>query len=124
MFFPVFAEGQENLDKWEEQVMKFARNGQLRSVAPYLPRGETCKLNSYIYEMVLYEYLKKDQEAFLGLVREWAPPPSLYNVTTIINSVVDDLLVCQPDNHFLLQALADLYSYQKKYGKALAMYLK
>lgn len=110
--------------KWEEQVLKFAQLGQLRAIAPYLPRNENNRLNSYIYEMVLFDYLKNDQEAFLCLVRDWAPPPELYNVTAIIGAVIDHLLVCQPDNRFLLQSLADLYSYQRKYGKALAMYLK
>lgn len=74
--------------------------------------------------MILYDYLKNDQESFLGLVREWAPPPELYNVTSIVNAVVDHLIIYDPENRFLLQALADLYSYQKKFGKALAMYLK
>lgn len=58
------------------------------------------------------------------LVRDWAPPPTLYNVPTIINAVLDHLIVCDPENRYLLQALADLYSYENKYGKALAMYLK
>jgi len=114
----------ESPETWENMVMRFASLGQLRAIAPFLPRNENSKLKSYIYEMVLFDYLKNDQEAFLTLVRDWAPPPNLYTVTSIINAVIDHLLVCQPDNRFLLQALADLYSYDNKYGKALAMYLK
>lgn len=114
----------ENWEKWEEQVLKFGRLGQLRAIAPYLPRTEAFKLPSYVYEMVLFDFLKTDQDAFHRLVREWAPPPHLYNVTTIINAVLDHLVVVDVDDHFLLQALADLYSYQRKYGKALSMYLK
>jgi len=116
--------GKDNPDKWEEQVLRFVNHGQLRAIAPYLPRGESSKLQPYIYEMILYDYLKSDQAAFLGLVREWSPPPELFNVTTVINAVVDHLIIFDPENRSLLQALADLYSYQKKYGKALAMYLK
>ncbi|XP_035706233.1 vacuolar protein sorting-associated protein 41 homolog isoform X2 [Folsomia candida] len=116
--------GKESPEKWEEQVLRFVPHGQLRAIAPYLPRGESSKLQPYFYEMILYDYLKNDQSAFLGLIREWNPPPELFNVTTIINAVVDHLIIYDPENRFLLQALADLYSYQKKFGKALAMYLK
>lgn len=31
-----------------------------RSVSPYIPRTLDCKLNSHIYEMILYEFLKLD----------------------------------------------------------------
>lgn len=44
---------------WEEEVFKFARIHQLRAVSPYLPRGDH-RLESTIYEMVLYEFLKLD----------------------------------------------------------------
>jgi len=114
---------------WESLVIRFGKFGRLRDIAPYMPRGETSRLSPCMYEMVLYDYLQNnDAEAFLGLVREWAPPPELYNIPTIVNATVEkSLIILHTDgaaSPTLLQALADLYSYQREYGKALTMYLK
>ncbi|CAL8095998.1 unnamed protein product [Orchesella dallaii] len=121
--------GRENVETWESLVIRFGKFGRLRDIAPYMPRGETSRLSPCMYEMVLYDYLQNhDAEAFLGLVREWAPPPELYNIPTIVNATVEkSLIILHTDgvaSPTLLQALADLYSYQKEYGKALTMYLK
>lgn len=51
-----------NKDLWEEEVYKFVKVKQLRSVSSYLPRTNDCKLNPQVYEMVMYEYLKLDKE--------------------------------------------------------------
>ncbi len=101
-------------------MFKFARLRQLRAVAPYLPRGE-CRLDAHIYEMVLFEYLKKDAPGFLRLVREWAP--TLYNNSAVMNAVLEHVLR-HPDDTVLLESLAILYSHEKKYDRALAVYLK
>lgn len=45
---------------WEEEVYKFVKVKQLRSVSSYLPRSNDCKLNPHVYEMVLYEFLQLD----------------------------------------------------------------
>ena len=50
-----------NKDLWEEEVYKFVKVKQLRSVSAYLPRTSECKLNPHVYEMVLYEYLTMDK---------------------------------------------------------------
>ena len=74
--------------------------------------------------MILVGSIKPDrngEEGFLNLVRTW--PPELYNVGTIVNILVEELLV-DPENAILQRALATLFSYQKKYDKAMAMYLK
>jgi len=47
----------------------------------------------------------------------------LYNVGAIVNILVEELLL-QPDNQVLQRALATLFGYQRKYDKAMAMYLK
>ena len=47
--------------RWGEEVFKFARLQQLRSVSCYLPRGDNA-LDPHIYEMVLYEYLKMEPQ--------------------------------------------------------------
>ncbi|XP_012273995.1 vacuolar protein sorting-associated protein 41 homolog [Orussus abietinus] len=105
---------------WEEEVYKFARVHQLRSISSYLPRGDVI-LDPNVYEMVLFEYLNMDPEGFLHLVKEWSP--KLYNVAAIVNGVIDHIIQ-NPHQTALLEALAILYSHEGKYDKALAMYLK
>ncbi|XP_074097880.1 vacuolar protein sorting-associated protein light [Cotesia typhae] len=106
---------------WEEEVYKFARVHQLRSISSYLPRGDVT-LDPLVYEMVLYEYLKMDPDGFLQLVKEW--PAKLYTVAAVVNGVLEHLLVHNTRQNVLLEALAILYSHDGKYDKALAMYLK
>ncbi|XP_020282011.1 vacuolar protein sorting-associated protein 41 homolog isoform X2 [Pseudomyrmex gracilis] len=110
-----------NKKLWEEEVYKFARVHQLRSISSYLPRGDVT-LDPLIYEMVLYEYLKMDPDGFLQLVKEWSP--SLYTVAAVVNGVLEHLLVHSQRQNVLLEALAILYIHDGKYDKALAMYLK
>lgn len=55
------------------------------------------------------------------MVKEWSP--TLYNVPAIVNAVLAHLVI-DSDNTLLLEALAILYTHEKKYDKALAMYLK
>ncbi|CAG9814950.1 unnamed protein product [Phaedon cochleariae] len=107
---------------WEDQIYKFAGVHQLRSVSPYIPRSLESKLNPHIYEMILYEYLKLDAHGFLNLVKEWNS--GLYNVCAVINAVLEHLLNCEVDKNIYLEALAILYSYEKKYDRSLSMYLK
>ncbi|XP_046388340.1 vacuolar protein sorting-associated protein 41 homolog [Ischnura elegans] len=138
---------------WEEEVYKFARICRLRAVSPYLPRGEEsvgghkdCQLDPHIYEMVLYEFLKLEPKGFLTLVKEWSP--KLYNVPAVVNAVMEHVIVIDgvggisgivnekngtlstdgtgqgAIKMLLLEALAILYSHEKKYDRALAMYLK
>ena len=107
-------------DLWEEEVYKFVKVKQLRSVSQYLPRTTDCKLNPQVYEMVLYEYLKLDRPGFLALIKEW--PPNLYNTAAVINVIHDHFE--KKDKNILLEALAILYSHEREYDKALTMYLK
>lgn len=111
---------ENNKDLWEEEVYKFVKVKQLRSVSQYLPRTNDCKLNPQVYEMVLYEYLKLDRLGFLALIKEW--PPNLYNVVAVINAIHDHF--DKKDKNILLEALAILYSHEREYEKALTMYLK
>ncbi|XP_025830960.1 vacuolar protein sorting-associated protein 41 homolog [Agrilus planipennis] len=107
---------------WGEQIFKFAKLTQLRSVSPYIPRTLESKLDPHIYEMVLYEYLQMDAKGFLNLVKEWNP--QLYNTYAVINAVLERLLVSDYEKEIYLEALAMLYSYERKYDKSLSMYLK
>lgn len=92
-----------------------------RSVSAYIPRTNENKLKPHIYEMVLYEYLQFDPPGFLNLIKEW--PPTLYNTSAVINAVHDHAVILR-DKNIILESLAILYSYEQKYEKALAMYLK
>lgn len=111
---------ENNKDLWEEEVYKFVKVKQLRSVSQYLPRTNDSKLNPQVYEMVLYEYLKFDRLGFLALIKEW--PPNLYNTTAVINAIHDHF--DKKDKNILLESLAILYSHEQEYDKALTMYLK
>lgn len=105
---------------WEEEVYKFVKVKQLRSVSQYLPRTDDSKLNPQVYEMVLYEYLKMDRAGFLSLIKEW--PPNLYNTQAVINVIHENY--DNKDKNILLEALAILYTHEQAYDKALTMYLK
>lgn len=107
---------------WEDQIYKFAPVNQLRAVSRYIPQTLEYKLESHIYEMILYEYLKMDAKGFLDLVREWNP--KLYNTSPIINAILEHLVVCDLNKDTYMEALAVLYSYERKYDKSLSVYLK
>ncbi|CAG9772738.1 unnamed protein product [Ceutorhynchus assimilis] len=112
----------KNPSLWEDQIYKFARVHQLRSVSPYIPRTKESKLNPHIYEMILYEYLKLDAQGFVQLIKEWHP--DLYNVSAVINAVLDHIIHDDANKDTFIEALAILYSYVQKYDKSLSMYLK
>lgn len=91
-----------------------------RSVSRYLPRGSDCRLKPHVYEMVLYEYLQFDANGFLMLIKEW--DPILYNTSAVINAVYGQF--DERDKDILLESLALLYSHEKKYERALKLYLQ
>lgn len=78
--------------------------------------------------MVLYEYLQYEPPGFLRLIKEWSP--SLYNTSAVINAVFDQLQKLSDNTiladfaAILMEALAILYTHERRYDKALAMYLK
>ncbi|XP_069111688.1 vacuolar protein sorting-associated protein 41 homolog [Argopecten irradians] len=91
-----------------------------KAIAPYLPRGDP-QLGQAIYEMVLNEFLLTDEETYLKMVKEW--PSYLYNVKTLISSTLERL-DSNRGNKTLLQALGELYSFERSFDKALAIYIK
>lgn len=109
-----------NKEVWEEEVHKFKYINQLRCIAPYLPIGENNHLSATVYELVLDEFLTYDSKGFLNLIKKW--PCTLYEITTVINAV-HYKLESDPHNVNLLRSLSELYIYEKKYDKALAIYL-
>ncbi|XP_055377491.1 vacuolar protein sorting-associated protein 41 homolog [Condylostylus longicornis] len=109
----------DNKSLWEEEVYKFVKHQELRSISPYLPCSATTKLDPYVYEMVLFEYLKLDAKGFLNLVKKW--PPDLYNAAAVINAVKDNF--SKEKGNELLEALAILYAHEENYNCALKLYL-
>uniref|UniRef100_A0A674H722 Vacuolar protein sorting-associated protein 41 homolog n=1 Tax=Taeniopygia guttata TaxID=59729 RepID=A0A674H722_TAEGU len=109
----------KNTELWEFEVYKFKEIGQLKAISRYLPRRDPV-LKPLIYEMVLHEFLESDYEGFATLIKEW--PGDLYNNTIIVQAVVDHLKK-DPQNRTLLQTLAELYTYDQRYGRALEIYL-
>ncbi|XP_030059835.1 vacuolar protein sorting-associated protein 41 homolog [Microcaecilia unicolor] len=109
----------KNMKLWEDEVYRFKKIGQLKAISQYLPRGD-LRLRPAIYEMILDEFLKSDYEGFSTLIREW--PGDLYNNMTIVQAVLDHLKK-DPQNRTLLKTLAELYTYDQRYDKALEIYL-
>uniref|UniRef100_A0A8C4RUT3 Vacuolar protein sorting-associated protein 41 homolog n=1 Tax=Erpetoichthys calabaricus TaxID=27687 RepID=A0A8C4RUT3_ERPCA len=110
----------KNMELWENEVYRFKTIGQLKAISQYLPRGD-LRLRPAIYEMILHEFLKSDFEGFATLIREW--PGDLYNNMTIVQAVSDRLKKDQ-NNRTLLTTLAELYTYDQRYDKALEIYLR
>ncbi|KAG7161245.1 Vacuolar protein sorting-associated protein 41-like, partial [Homarus americanus] len=106
---------------WEEAVVRFNRARQLRVLSPHLPLGHGINLDPAVYQMVLLDLLQTDHQGFLQVVQDW--PGHLYNVSFVINAVLETL-ARNTNNMTLLQALAHLYSNIDKHDKALAIYLK
>nr|XP_033786133.1 vacuolar protein sorting-associated protein 41 homolog [Geotrypetes seraphini] len=109
----------KNMKLWEDEVYRFKKIGQLKAISQYLPRGD-LRLRPAIYEMILDEFLKSDYEGFSTLIREW--PGDLYNNMTIVQAVLDHLKK-DPQNRTLLKTLAELYTYDQRYDRALEIYL-
>ncbi|XP_041737125.1 vacuolar protein sorting-associated protein 41 homolog [Coregonus clupeaformis] len=110
----------KNMELWENEVYRFKTIGQLKAISQYLPRGD-MRLRPAIYEMILNEFLKTDYEGFATLIREW--PGELYNNMTIVQAVADHLKK-DPTNSTLLTTLAELYTYDQRYDRALEIYLR
>uniref|UniRef100_A0A3P8ZP99 Vacuolar protein sorting-associated protein 41 homolog n=1 Tax=Esox lucius TaxID=8010 RepID=A0A3P8ZP99_ESOLU len=110
----------KNMELWENEVYRFKTIGQLKAISQYLPRGD-LRLRPAIYEMILHEFLKTDYEGFAMLIREW--PGELYNNMTVIQAVTDHLKK-DPANGTLLTTLAELYTYDQRYDRALEIYLR
>uniref|UniRef100_A0A665WJ15 Vacuolar protein sorting-associated protein 41 homolog n=1 Tax=Echeneis naucrates TaxID=173247 RepID=A0A665WJ15_ECHNA len=110
----------KNMELWENEVYRFKTIGQLKAISQYLPRGD-LRLRPAIYEMILHEFLRTDYEGFATLIREW--PGELYNNMAIVQAVTDHLKK-DPTNSTLLTTLAELYTYDQRYDRALEIYLR
>ncbi|KAJ8313760.1 hypothetical protein KUTeg_008321 [Tegillarca granosa] len=107
-------------EKWEEEVLKFHKINQLKAVAQYIPTQDPV-LSPAIYEMILNEFIQCDCEKFLKTLKEW--PPTLYKIENIITAT-SEKLDRDRDNKILLQALGELYGYERSFDKALAIFIR
>ena len=110
-----------NQTLWESVVIRFKQAGCLRIISNYLPIGPDIILQPALYELVLKEYLETDSIGFLSLIRDW--PPNLYSTTTLIKATIDKLSSHSHDRN-LLESLAELYTYECLYRKALFIFLQ
>src|SRR5699024_8500419 len=110
-----------NQTLWESVVIRFKQVGCLRVIAGYLPIGPDIILQPALYELVLKEYLETDSAGFLCLIRDW--PPNLYSTNTLIRATIDKLSSHSHDRN-LLESLAELYTYECRYRKALFIFLQ
>lgn len=105
---------------WENEVFKFARAGQLRAISQHLPVSWRHKLDPHIYEMVLYEYLKREPEHFLSIVKQWSP--ELYNVKAVLHAALEHVLKDKSVGQDILESVAILYSHDNQHEKAIRVY--
>ncbi|XP_066028938.1 LOW QUALITY PROTEIN: vacuolar protein sorting-associated protein 41 homolog [Pocillopora verrucosa] len=108
---------------WEDEVIHaFNLFSSIRLSSPYIPT-KAVQLSSWqFYEMVLYDFLKKDVKKFKALIKEW--PADLYGMQSPSLIAIQDQLDKDPKNRFLLETLGSSYTRLKRYDKELALYLK
>ncbi|KAM3580631.1 Vacuolar protein sorting-associated protein 41 [Umbelopsis sp. WA50703] len=107
-------------DIWEKWIFKFAEIGELKAMASHIPIQHP-QLSSTVYEMVLAWLLQDDHKSLLDTLHEW--PPILYNVSSVIVAV-EDQVEKDKDNITLLECLADLYTYNGRPDKAIEYNLR
>ncbi|RDD42694.1 Vacuolar protein sorting-associated protein 41-like protein [Trichoplax sp. H2] len=69
---------------WEELIEKFKLAQKLKEISFYVPTG-SFRLDQYVYELILDDYLKTDIEGFYSLIKTW--PKDLYDFETIVTAV-------------------------------------
>uniref|UniRef100_A0A674CTS8 Vacuolar protein sorting-associated protein 41 homolog n=1 Tax=Salmo trutta TaxID=8032 RepID=A0A674CTS8_SALTR len=92
----------KNMELWENEVYRFKTIGQLKPLS-----ATSLSLSP--------------SKGFATLIREW--PGELYNNMTIVQAVADHLKK-DPTNSTLLTTLAELYTYDQRYDRALEIYLR
>ncbi|KIJ13328.1 hypothetical protein PAXINDRAFT_81370 [Paxillus involutus ATCC 200175] len=121
----------QDVRKWEEWVFVFAQKRQLQAIIPLVPT-DAPQLGHLVYEMILGHFLNHDKQALLQTTREW--PKSIYDISAVIVAVHSELdrtpsssstsKPLTPDVVLLMECLADLYTANRQYGKALPFFLR
>lgn len=109
-----------NKDQWEIYVCRFTQVNQYAVIAKYMPTRDP-QLNSSMYELVLNYFLEADHEMLFHYISKW--PPIIYSIEAIINGILDKL-DHDRNNRRLLETLGLLYTHDKRYDKALYIYIR
>ena len=107
---------------WERWINAFIKNDYLLDILNYIPTNNP-RLSKQIYELVLETLLIKDSKLFLTILKSWLNiKPLIFTISIIIARL--ELIRERDLNSFLMESLALLYLYLKKYEKALNCYLE
>ncbi|KAF5387652.1 hypothetical protein D9615_000773 [Tricholomella constricta] len=116
--------------RWEDWIFGFANKRQLQAIIPFVPT-ESPRLDHLVYEMMLAYFLSHDRQTLLETVKEW--PREIYDIGAVIVAVRSELdkaastsstISSSPGTQVLMECLAELYTANRQYGKALPYYLR
>ncbi|KAG1743621.1 uncharacterized protein EDB91DRAFT_1125116 [Suillus paluster] len=120
-----------DVGRWEDWVFVFAQNQQLQAIIPHIPT-EAPQLGHLVYEMILGHFLAHDKQSLMRTIKEW--PKSIYDISVVIFAVQAELERSPsssssrsspaPDAIILMECLAELYTANRQYGKALPVFLR
>ncbi|KAH7884097.1 hypothetical protein F5I97DRAFT_1814387 [Phlebopus sp. FC_14] len=120
----------QDVRRWEEWIFVFAEQRQLQAIIPFVPT-EIPQLDHMVYEMILGHLLRQDKQALFETIKTW--PKSIYDVSVVIVAVQSELerspsssslKPSSPDTILLMECLAELYTANRQYGKALPFFLR
>ncbi|PFH49000.1 hypothetical protein AMATHDRAFT_76446 [Amanita thiersii Skay4041] len=140
----------QNVQRWESWIFAFAERRQLQTIIPYIPFTSPT-LDRTVYDMVMAHFLVYDQQALLTTIKEW--PKDIYDLPAIVVAIRDELdkvtlapyspvspppssysyritsptastATLPPNPTILMECLAELYTINRQYGKALPYYLR
>ncbi|VDK80649.1 unnamed protein product [Onchocerca ochengi] len=129
-----FAEAAANLkavcgrqkDLWEYYVNEFEQNNVVLQLAKYLPVRDP-QLEPECYQCVLIAALHNHPVLFYNLIKIWNP--DLFRVGAITDMAMKRIIhenmkpLIQSDAVAIYRSLARLYLYERKYDKALMLYI-
>uniref|UniRef100_A0A915PHB8 RING-type domain-containing protein n=1 Tax=Setaria digitata TaxID=48799 RepID=A0A915PHB8_9BILA len=129
-----FAEAAANLkeicgrqkDLWEYYVNEFEHNNVVLQVAKYLPTRDP-QLEPECYQCVLIAALHNHPILFYNLIKAWNP--DLFRVGALTDMAMKRILhenanpLSENDAVAIYRSLARLYLYERKYDKALMLYI-
>ncbi|MGH0169797.1 UNVERIFIED_CONTAM: hypothetical protein FKN15_078471 [Acipenser sinensis] len=116
----------KNIKRHEVQKIGIAYINHLVEKGEYDVAARKCQKvlgkNMELWENEVYRFKTIGQlKGFATLIREW--PGDLYNNMTVVQAVRDHLKK-DPNNGTLLTTLAELYTYDQRYDRALKIYLQ
>ncbi|KIY68424.1 vacuolar assembling protein VPS41 [Cylindrobasidium torrendii FP15055 ss-10] len=116
--------------RWEDWIYFFASRHQLQVIIPYIPTDHP-RLGHMVYEMIIAYFLAHDRQALYNTLTEW--PKDIYDIGAVIVAVRSELdkqastsfsASSSQDSRTLMECLAELYTGNRQYGKALPYFLR